>query len=186
MERYKTKSKNEYDGNALRNSNTLKNCDLDWMRDFSEDKTKLIPYSYPNQKEFNKHNIKIIYLGWFWDDWSVIKNAKVSATYGLESRKDHVSNTGDLYGIMALDEDWVILNQMIKYYKFGHGRVTDYLNAEIRYGNISRNEAIKIAEKYDGSYHDKYINSFCKYLKITKDKFWETFQVMLRRFVCIK
>ena len=67
-----------------------------------------------------------------------------------------------------------ILNQMIKYYKFGHGRVTDYLNAEIRYGNISRNEAIKIAEKYDGSYHEKYINSFCKYLEITKDKFWET------------
>ena len=50
----------------------------------------------------------------------------------MEIRKDHVSNTGDLYGVMALDEDWVTLNQMIKYYKFGLGRVTDYLNFEIR------------------------------------------------------
>ena len=81
----KTKSKNKYYGNALRNSNKLKNCDLDCMRDFQRI-NKLIPASYPNQKEFNKHNIKIIYLGWFWDDWSVIKNAKVSATYGLSEK----------------------------------------------------------------------------------------------------
>ena len=170
----KTKSKEEYDGNALRNSNTLKNCDLEWMSDLSNDKTKIIPYTYPSIKEFNKNKIQIIYLGWFWNDWSVINNAKIAATYGLASRKDHVSNTGDLYGIMALDEDWVILNQMIKYYKFGHARVTDYLNAEIRYGNISRDEAIKIVEKYDGSYHQKYIRSFCNFLEISESKFWET------------
>ena len=170
----KTQLEEEYDGNALRYSNTLKNCDLTWMENFSNDKTKLIPYTYPTNKEFLKHEIKIVYLGWFWNDWSVINNAKISATYGLESRKDHVSNTGDLYGIMALDEDWVILNQMIKYYKFGHGRVTDYLNAEIRYGNISREEAIPIVQKYDGSYHSKYVKSFCKYLDISENKFWHT------------
>ena len=103
-----------------------------------------------------------------------MNNAKVASTYGLYSRKDHVKNTGDLYGIMALDEDWVILNQMIKYYKFGHGRVTDYLNAEIRYGKISREEAITIVDTYDGSCDEKYIKSFCSYLNISENKFWNT------------
>ena len=52
----------------------------------------------------------------------------------------------DLYGAMALDEDWVIINQMIKYYKFGFGRATDYLNLDIRNNLISRERAIKIVE----------------------------------------
>ena len=170
----KTKSKDEYDGNALRYSNTLKDCDLTWMENFSKDKTKLIPYTYPTIKEFKKNEIQIIYLGWFWNDWSVMNNAKIASTYGLASRLDHVSKTGDLYGVMALDEDWVVLNQMIKYLKYGHGRVTDYLNAEIRYGNISREEAIKIVELYDGSCDEKYIKSFCRYLEISENKFWDT------------
>ena len=170
----KTKLKDNYNGNAIRYSNTLKDCDLNWMKNLSKDKTKFIPYTYPSVKEFNKNKLQIVYLGWFWNDWSVMNNAKTASTYGLYSRQDHVKNTGDLYGVMALDEDWVILNQMIKYFKFGHGRVTDYLNAEIRYGKISRDEAIKIVDKYDGSCDEKYIKSFCKYLDISKDEFWIT------------
>ena len=42
---------------------------------------------------------------------------------GLIGRQDDVSKTGDLYGISAIDDDWVTLNQMIKYYKFGFGAV---------------------------------------------------------------
>ena len=40
----------------------------------------------------------------------------------LEIRDDGPENTGDLYGTTSLDEDWVTLNQMIKYYKYGFGR----------------------------------------------------------------
>ena len=170
----KTKMDLEYDGNALRNSNTLKNCDLDWMKDFSTDKTKLIPYQYPNIKDFEKNNIQIIFLAWFWNNWSMVNNAKFSTLNGLEPRSDHVSNTGDLYGVMALDEDWVTLNQMIKYYKYGHGRASDYLNLEIRLGNITRDEAIPIVKNYDGACSEKYVESFCKYLDITSEKFWST------------
>ena len=48
-------------------------------------------------------------------DWSILNNAKYASLNGLELRSDDVKNTGDLYGSMALDEDWVIVNQMIKY-----------------------------------------------------------------------
>ena len=40
---------------------------------------------------------------------------------------------------------------MIKYFKYGFGRVSDYVNEEIRLGRISREEGIKLAEKYDAS-----------------------------------
>ena len=43
--------------------------------------------------------------------------------------------------VSALDDDWVILNQMIKYYKFGFGKVSDYCNEEIRLERLTREEA---------------------------------------------
>ena len=73
--------------------------------------------------------------------------------------------------ITGIDDAWVSLNQMIKYYKFGFGRVTDLLNFEVRYGNITREKAIKYAEKYDGKCSQIFINDFCKYIGITKRDF---------------
>ena len=142
------------------------------MHEFIDDEAKLIPYIYPSEKEFKLNNIKIIYIGWFMKDWSAVNNAKYSSLNGLELRKDDVSKTADLFGATALDEDFVVINQMIKYYKFGFGRVTDYLNYEIRDKKISRDLAKKIIEKYDGACDDKYIKNFCEYIDINKDEFW--------------
>ena len=50
----------------------------------------------------------------------------------------------------ALDDDWVTLNQMIKYYKYGFGRATDYVNEEIRLGRMTREEGIHLVHEYDG------------------------------------
>lgn len=170
----RTIKKKEYDGNSLRNSNTLKNCDLSWMFKFVQDKSKLIPYTYPTIDEFKKNNIQIIYLGWFIKNWSITDNAKYAVLNGLDLRKEKASKTGDLFGAMALDEEWVVINQMIKYLKFGYGRVTDYLNYEIRKKTISRDDAKKIIEKYDGVCDKKYIQNFCNYLEINENEFWRT------------
>ena len=175
------KREQAYDGNSLRNSNTIQNCDLSWMEDLTLDKTNLIPYKYPSLKDFKDNNIQIIFLDWFWNNWSMVNNAKFSCLNGLEPRSDHVSNTGDLYGVMALDEDWVTLNQMIRYYKFGHARVSDYLNIEIRAGKISRKDAIEIVEKYDGSCSKKYIKTFCNYTGLSIDEFWKTVSKFVNR-----
>ncbi len=162
-----------YDGNALRNSNTLKNCNLDWMDDFIENEYKKIPYKYPDENEFVKNDIQIIFLSWFWNNWSMVNNAKYSVTNGLSEKDEMVSKTGDLYGYSSIDDDWVSINQMIKYYKFGFGTVTDYLNFEIRSGNIKRKDAVDIVKKYDGLCSPKIIKKFCNYIEISENKFWD-------------
>ena len=95
-----------------------------------------------------------------------------AASAGLQLREDTVANTGDLYGVTSLDEDWVTLNQMIKYYKFGFGRVTDYVNEEIRLGRMSREAAIGLVERYDDACSEEYIESFCQYIDISVEQFW--------------
>ena len=114
-------------------------------------------------------------------NWSIMNNAKYATLNGLNLRKDIAENTGDLYGTMALDEDWVGINQMIKYFKYGYGRATDYLNYEIREKKITRQDAIKLVKKYDGACNKKYINDFCNYLNINNDEFWNIVSKFVNR-----
>lgn len=169
----KTLGKTGYDGNNLRYMNTLSGGALDWMRDADIDQRNLIAYRYPAPEEFDTHGLQIVYLGWFLGDWSLVNNGMYSVANGLEIREDTVANTGDLLGVTSLDEDWVTLNQMIKYYKFGFGRVTDYVNEEIRLGRLTRDQGIDLVTRYDDACSDEYITSFCQYIGIEVKAFWE-------------
>lgn len=172
----KTLGRTGYDGNSLRYMNTL-SSGLDWMLECEFDKSELVSYVYPGTEEFEKHDLQIVYLGWFLGDWSLVNNAGYSCVNGLEIRTDGVEKTGDLYGVTALDEDFTPINQLIKYYKFGFGRVTDYVNEEIRLGRISRDSGIELVERYDDAQDDKYIKDYCDYLAIPVEAFWEKVKV---------
>lgn len=168
----KTLGRTGYDGNSLRYMNTL-SSGLDWMLESGRSKAELISYLYPEISEFEKHDLQIVYLGWFLGDWSLVNNAAYSCGNGIEIRVDGVEKTGDLYGVTALDEDFTPVNQLIKYYKFGFGRVTDYVNEEIRLGRLDRIEGIKIVEKYDDAHDDAYVQNYCDYLGINVSHFWD-------------
>lgn len=169
----KTLGRTGYDGNNLRFMNTLSGGAADWMVESGAATLReLIPYQYPSSEEFDRHGLQIVYLGWFLGDWSLANNAMYSITDGLQIREDTVANTGDLMGVTSLDEDWVTLNQMIKYYKFGFGRVTDYVNEEIRLGRMTRGHGIELVERYDDACADYYIESFCEFIGISVEQFW--------------
>lgn len=177
----KTLGKTGYDGNNLRNLNTLANGNLDWILDAGINKNNLVNFDYPSVSEFKKSNIQIIYLGWFWKDWSMINNGLHAVLNGLQIRNDIAKNTGDLTGVSSLDEDWVTLNQMIKYYKYGFGRVSDYINEAIREGTITRKEGIKLVEEYDGCCDNSYIKDFCEFIEISVEEFWNNVHKSLNK-----
>ena len=161
------------DGNNLRKMNTLGGGDITWLINDEVKKEHILQYNYPSEKEMENANLRITFLGYFWKDWSLIDNGNFSALRGLDIRNESPKDIGDPFGITSLDEDWVGLNQMIKYLKFGFGRITDYVNEDIRLGRLTRDEAIELCEKYDGSCSPKYIKSFCEYIEISESKFWD-------------
>jgi N-acetyl sugar amidotransferase len=177
----KTLGRTGYDGNNLRYMNTLSGGGVDWMLSAGFKREELHRYLYPHAEQFDAAGIQIVYLGWFWKDWSLINNALYSCPNGLEIRSDSVENTGDLRGVASLDEDWVTLNQMIKYYKFGFGRVTDYANEEIRLGRMSRQRGIELVENYDDACSPAYIESFCRYIEISVADFWQQVHASVNR-----
>lgn len=161
------------DGNSLRNMNTLAGGDITWLLSDEIKHNQILQYAYPSEKEMADAQLRITFLGYFWKDWSLVDNGNFSALRGLEIRNEKPWEIGDPLGITSLDEDWVSFNQMIKYLKFGFGRVTDYVNEDIRNGRMTREEGIALNEKYDGTCSEKYIESFCRYIGITVREFWE-------------
>jgi N-acetyl sugar amidotransferase len=161
------------DGNNLRKMNTLGGGDITWLLNDEIKKQDILQYNYPSEKEMEDANLRITFLGYFWKDWSLLDNGNFSALRGLDIRNESPKDIGDPLGITSLDEDWVGLNQMIKYLKFGFGRISDYVNEDIRLGRMTRDEAIQLNKKYDGACSPKYIKSFCDYIGITENQFWE-------------
>jgi N-acetyl sugar amidotransferase len=160
-----------YDGNNLRYMNTL-TSGKGWMLARGYGEPELIAYTYPEVEEFLAADLKIIYLGWFLGDWSLVNNAMYACPNGLQLRSDDVTATGDLFGVTALDEDFTPINQMIKYYKFGFGRTTDYVNEEIRLGRMTREQGIELVQRYDDKCSPEYIERYCDYLGIEVRAFW--------------
>lgn len=176
-------SKSEgWDGNNLRFLNTLSGGPEAFSKISGFSKRDFQPYVYPTEQEFNDKNIQIIYLGWAMNNWGLLENGLFSSLLNLNTRTDLPINTQDLLNVTSLDEDWVTLNQMIKYYKYGFGRATDYVNEWIRTERLSREQGIEIVEEFDGVCSNTYIDSFCDYLEISQIQFWET----VRRFTNAK
>ena len=161
------------DGNNLRKMNTLGGGDISWLLSDEIKKSDILQYAYPSEREMEDANLRITFLGYFWKDWSLIDNGNFSALRGLDIRNEPPQDLGDHVGITSLDENWVTLNQMIKYLKYGFGRISDYVNEDIRNKRLSREEGIELLEKFDGTCSPKYIESFSNYIGITVEEFWK-------------
>ncbi len=176
----KTLGKTGYDGNNLRHMNTL-SSGTQWMERAGYSAAQLLPYQYPLPEAFVDAGLQIVYLGWFLGDWSLVNNAAYSCAQGLEVRSDPVQATGDLFGVTALDEDFTPINQMIKYYKFGFGRTTDYCNEEVRLGRMTRAQAVALVSAHDDACSPLYIERYCDYLGISVAAFWDQVRAATNR-----
>src|SRR5436189_2176859 len=160
------------DGNNLREMNTLGGGDITWLLSDEVKRNDILQYIYPSEKEMEDANLRITFLGYFWKDWSLVDNGNFSTLRGLEIRNEKPWEIGDPLGITSRDEDWVTLNQMIKYLKYGFGRIANYVNEDIRNERMTREEGIELNKKYDGTCSPAYIKSFSNYIGITVEEFW--------------
>ena len=130
-------------------------------------------YYYPPDEDMEYAHLRLVYLGYYIRDWYGFRNAEIAIAHGLTTRTEPPEMTGDLWGVSALDEDFRIVNQMMKYVKFGFGHVTDQVIEAIHQGKMTRTEGLELIRKYDGKCDHSYIVRYCRYLGITENEFWE-------------
>ncbi|MBW2660704.1 MAG: N-acetyl sugar amidotransferase [Deltaproteobacteria bacterium] len=133
----------------------------------------LIFYQYPNIAEMKKSNMRAIFLSHYAKEWSNTSNTEFAISRGLKGRPGHDPNlTGKINPYSSLDADLKLVNQMLKYIKFGFGATTDEVCYDIREGRMSREEGIRLVKQYDGKCGDHYIQEWCNYIGISIEEFW--------------
>lgn len=143
-----------------------------WVGDGIEYKDLLL-YQFPDKQKLLNAGIRAIYIQYYLRDWSPPKNAEFALSHGLKTREvEDLHEIGRYKTYDALDSDTQIVNQMLKYYKFGFGFATDEACYDIRDGLITREQGVELVKEYDGKCGERYIDEFCEYIGITKKEFW--------------
>lgn len=166
-----------FDGNAnrLKYNNTLRGGDLQWLFDGGFSRKDLYWCDFPSDDDIDRTDLRPIYLGYFIPDFNDWANGACAIQHGLEPRlgEDAIpEDTGEINTWDALDDDFVIVNQFLKYLKFGFGKTAEAAGAGVRNGKMSRDEAVDLIWKFDGKCATRYIQKLCAYLDISEQDFW--------------
>jgi N-acetyl sugar amidotransferase len=165
------------DGNAnrLKYNNTLRGGDLSWLLDGGFTLSDLYWSMFPSDADIERTDLRPIYLGYFIPDFNDWENGRIAVERGLERRQGEdaiPSDTGEINTWDALDDDFVIVNQFLKFLKFGFGKALESAGAAVRNNIMSRDEAVELIWQYDGKCADRYIRKLCAYLDISEEEFW--------------
>lgn len=111
------------------------------------------------------------YLSYFvnWDSYKNYVFAKSRGFHDLThewDRQHHIENFDQVDSRAYLVHSW------LKYPKFGHAAATDYSARYIRYGRMTRDEAIKLVREHDGKLDPLCVRDFCRFCGYTESEFW--------------
>jgi len=122
-------------------------------------------------------NVKGIWLQYYLKEWSSTGNYEFSKKYGFQGRQDvNPAEIGTYVSFNACDSDFVHVNQMLKFIKFGFGQCMDHVCYDLRDHLMDRKKAIELVLKYDGKCTDHYIDKFCNYIQISRNEFYATIE----------
>ena len=154
--------------------NTLAGCTAEeWVGDGITEKD-LYFYKFPDKQLFADKDIRAIWLQYYLKEWSQEYNTNFSIGRGLKGRtEEDLHDIGRYRRFSSVDSDFQIVNQMLKYLKFGFGSTTDQTCYDIRYANLPREEALWLIKEYDGKCAERYIKDAAEYMGMTVEEFWQ-------------
>lgn len=121
-----------------------------------------------------------IYISYF-TPWNSLENYEFAKKHGFHdlthewTRKHHVENFDQVDSRAYLVHSW------LKYPKFGHGSATDYASRFVRYGVMTREEAIELVKRHDHDLDNLCVKDFCEFCGYTETEFWEVIDTLYNR-----
>ena len=131
----------------------------------------LYPYIYPPLDLVSKLGVKAYYFGYFFK-WSMYENYqfikdKIDFKTNPKGRTDCTFTDYD-----SLDDKIDNLYYYMQFIKFGFGRAVRDGSRLIQNGHLNREEALRLALKYDDEFCYEHFKEVLEYLKLTKDEFY--------------
>ena len=144
-----------------------------WFEDGEITKKELDAAKLPSLENCDSAGLEPIYLSYF-VPWNTDHNYQVAKRWGFRNLEHEHKREGTLENFNQIDSLGYLINQFLKYPKFGHASATEMASRWIRSGLATRNEMIPLVEKYDGILDQEIVNKFCEFTKMSQREFWAT------------
>ena len=90
-------------------------------------------------------------------------------------RTHHIENFDQIDSRAYLVHSWM------KYPKFGHASATDYAARMVRYGILTREEAIQLVKEHDDKLAPLCVRDFCEFCGYSETEFWDIIDNLYNR-----
>lgn len=113
-----------------------------------------------------------IYISYF-VQWNSFDNYEFARKHGFHDLTHEWQRTHHIESFDQVDSRAYLVHPWMKYPKFGHATATDYASRMVRYGLISREEAIELVKKHDHLLDPLCVRDFCEFCGYTETEFWK-------------
>jgi N-acetyl sugar amidotransferase len=127
-------------------------------------------YLMPEEAELETAGIEAHYYGYYFP-WNVVDNYRYVKSL-IDFRCHPLGRTcGTVTDYDSLDDYMDDIYYYLQYIKFGFGRAIRDLSRQIQFGEIQRDEAIKLAKMYDGEFPRESLSHVLKFLSMSHEEF---------------
>ena len=123
----------------------------------------------PTIEEMDK--LDPMYVSYF-IPWNSFFNYEFAKKHGFHDLTHEWDRTHHVENFDQIDSRAYLVHSWLKYPKFGHAAATDYTSRMIRYGMLSRDEAIKLVKSKDHNLDPASVRDFCEFVGYSETEFW--------------
>lgn len=153
-------------------NDVVKPVDLSlWTSDGQVTVEELESARQPTFEECKKAELEPIYLSYF-VPWDSHHNYEVAKRWGFRHLGHEYVREGTLEQYNQIDSIGYLLNQYLKYPKFGHASATEMASRWIRAGIKTREEMIPFVREKDRILDQGIVDRFCEGTQMSRREFW--------------
>ena len=144
-----------------------------WFEDGDITEKEMNSARQPSLEECENAGLEPIYLSYF-VPWDSHHNYQIAKKWGFRTLDQEHKREGTLENYNQIDSLGYLINQFLKYPKFGHASATEMASRWIRSGLKTREEMIPLVEEHDGILDKEVLNKFCEFTNMSTQEFWST------------
>lgn len=113
--------------------------------------------------------------------WNSISNYQLAKRRGFRDLTHEWDRTNHIENFDQIDTPAYLVHAWLKYPKFGHAAATDYAARYVRYGKLTREEAVELVKKHDHDLDPRSVREFCAFLGYRESEFWQAIDKLYNR-----
>lgn len=123
----------------------------------------------PSKEDLGK--LDPMYVSYF-IEWNSYANYQFAKKRGFRDLTHEWKRSHHIEDFDQVDSKAYLVHSWLKYPKFGHAFATDYAARFVRYGLLTRDEAIELVKKHDHNLDSICVQDFVKFAGYSETEFW--------------